>query len=157
MSRAGASGGPEPAGASHVLLYDGACEICRRSVEWFERSSPRVSVEALPYQDSEVPHRFPDIPDERMREAIQLVRSDGQRWEGARAAEELLKMVPRWRRLAPAFRVPGVRRIARGAYRLVARNRGRFGCGDHCGVAGEFPDSTGEAVSDEDSDSGPGR
>jgi predicted DCC family thiol-disulfide oxidoreductase YuxK len=91
-------------------------------------------IETVPYQDPSVPDRFPGIPEDRFQEAMQLIGPDGERWEGARAGEEVLKLLPGWRLLSVLFRVPGVRAVARGVYRQVARGRRRFGCGDHCGI-----------------------
>lgn len=92
-------------------------------------------IETIPFQDPSVPERFPEIPGTRLEEAMQLVGPEGRRWEGARAAEEALRLLPRWRVLGPLFRIPGVRRVAHVIYGQVARNRRRFGCGDHCGVS----------------------
>lgn len=119
-----------------TLIFDGECGICRRSVDWIRLRDRDGRVEAIPFQDPAVPERFPEIPPERFTQAMQLVSPLGRRWEGARAAEELLRLLPRWRGLAPFFRIPLVRTIADRAYRWVARNRGRLGCGDHCPLEG---------------------
>lgn len=120
-----------------VLIYDGECGICRRSVRWVRARDPEHRVETIPYQDPSVGRRFPEIPAERLEAAIQLVRPDGRRFEGARAVEELLGLLPGWRIPALLFRVPGVRRLARRVYARVARSRRRFGCGDHCALPAE--------------------
>jgi predicted DCC family thiol-disulfide oxidoreductase YuxK len=103
-------------------------------VAWLEGADRRGRIETIPYQDPSVPGRFPGIPEDRFQEAIQLLGPEGERWEGARAAEEVLKLLPGWRLLSILFRIPGVRPIARVIYRGVARNRRHFGCGDHCGI-----------------------
>lgn len=120
--------------SEYVLVWDGECGICRRSVEWLDRADRDDRIETVPYQDASVPERFPGIPEDRFREAVQLIDPRGRRWEGARAAEEILRVLPGWRRLAFLFRIPGVRRLAGVVYRQVARHRGRFGCADHCGL-----------------------
>lgn len=127
---------PNPTEGRHTLIYDGECGICRRSVEWVRSQDREERIELLPYQDPRIPGRFPDIPPRAMEEAMQLVAPDGARWEGARAAERLLELLPGWRVLAPLFRIPGVRPVARRVYRAVARNRRRLGCGDHCALPG---------------------
>lgn len=117
-----------------TLIFDGDCGICQRSVEWIRRRDPEGRVETIPFQDPQVPRRFPEIPPERFSQAMQLVSPQGKRWEGARAAEELLRLLPRWRGLASLFRIPLVRPVADRIYRWVARNRGSLGCGDHCAL-----------------------
>jgi predicted DCC family thiol-disulfide oxidoreductase YuxK len=118
----------------YVLIWDGECGVCRRSVAWLEGADRDGRIETVPYQDPSVPDRFPGIPEDRYQKAMQLVGPRGEWWEGARAAEEMLRLLPGWRRLSFLFRIPGVRRVAAIVYRQVARNRRRFGCGDHCGV-----------------------
>jgi len=117
---------------TYTLIYDGECGICRRSVKWIRQRDEEERIELLPYQDPAVPERFPEIPQSDMERAMQLVARDGARWEGARAAEELLAVLPRWRVAAPLFKIPGVRRVAERVYRWVASNRRRLGCGEHC-------------------------
>ena len=120
------------ASPSYVLIFDEECEICRRSIDWIQRSAPPGLIETLPYQDASVPHRFSDIPPRVFEQAIQLIGPDMKRMEGARAVEEILTMIPGARRTAPFFRLPGMRWLAERIYQVIARNRRRFGCGDHC-------------------------
>lgn len=120
----------------HTLIFDGECGICGRSVAWVEARDGNGEIECIPYQSPSVPQRFPQISLEEMQSAMQLVAPDGTRWEGARAVEELLTLLPRWRVVAALFRVPGARVLARMGYRLVARNRRQLGCGTHCSVDG---------------------
>jgi predicted DCC family thiol-disulfide oxidoreductase YuxK len=120
----------------HTLIYDGDCGICRRSVDWVRKADRDGRIELLPYQAPSVEDRFSGIPLEDMESAMQLVAPDGRRWQGARAAEEVLRILPGWKLLAPFFRVPGVRWVAGLVYRTVARNRRRLGCGEHCGLPG---------------------
>jgi predicted DCC family thiol-disulfide oxidoreductase YuxK len=122
--------------ADAVLIYDGECNICIRSVEWIRRQDPGGAIELLAFQDPRLPIRFPELPIQRCREAMQLLTPDGKRREGAEAVEELLRILPGFRWLAWGFRVPGVRRLARAVYRYVARRRRVLGCADHCGLSG---------------------
>lgn len=121
-------------GTTYTLIYDGECRICRRSVAWVRGIDRFGAVETIPYQDPEVPERFPEIPAERYPEAMQLVAPDGRRWEGGWAVEELLGLFPQWRWTGVIFRIPGMRRLVRWGYGIVARNRRAFGCGNHCGI-----------------------
>lgn len=133
------SAGDETSG--YTLIFDGDCGICRRSVDWVRKVDRDGRIEPVPYQASSVEERFPGIPRSDMESAMQLVASDGRRWQGARAAEELLRLVPGWSLLAPFFRVPGVRWVAGHVYRAVARNRRHLGCGEHCALPGGSQES----------------
>lgn len=117
-----------------TLIYDGECALCRRCVEWVRPRDQSGAIEFLPYQDRRFAERFPWIPEEDARSAMQLVGAGGSRSQGAEAVEEVLRLLPRWRRLTPLFRLPGVRTLVRVGYASVARNRRRLGCAEHCGI-----------------------
>ena len=118
----------------YTLVYDGDCRVCARIVGVVDRWDARNEVELIPFQAPDVARRFPWIPPASFAKAMQLVGPDRATWEGARAVEQLLTVLPRGRWIAWIFRVPLVRRIADRAYRWVARNRYRLGCGQHCSV-----------------------
>jgi predicted DCC family thiol-disulfide oxidoreductase YuxK len=66
---------------------------------------------------------------------VQVVQnSNGKTWQGAAALEELLKILPKGRALSWLFKIPLVRPLVDLFYRWFARNRYRFGCGEHCQV-----------------------
>lgn len=118
----------------YVLIYDGECRICLRSIRWIQERERAGRIRTLPYQDPEVAREYSWISRDELEGAMQLISPDGVRWEGAEAVEQVLGLIPYWRGLAPLFRVPGVRVVARWVYGWVARNRRRFGCGEHCGL-----------------------
>jgi predicted DCC family thiol-disulfide oxidoreductase YuxK len=117
-----------------VLVFDGECGICRRSVAWIQNRKGAERIEAVPYQHPSVPERYPELSREALEEAMHLVSPTGEVRKGARAGEEILRLLPRWRPSALVFRIPGVRWVAERVYRWVAGNRHRLGCGDHCAL-----------------------
>ena len=126
------TGGPED--TRHVLLYDGACSVCQASIDWLRRWDTAGAIECVPYQDPGARRRFPQFSDEDLDREIHLVAPDGQVTRGARAVEEALRVARHAPRLAWLFALPGGRAVARMGYRIFARNRHRFGCGEHCEV-----------------------
>lgn len=120
--------------APWTVVYDGECEVCLVSVNRLRDWDRAGRFEMVAYQSEGVMARFPDITEAEFRESVQLIGPERGRWAGADAVEKILGLVPRTRPLAWLFRVPLVRPIARRVYRLFARNRHRFGCGDHCPV-----------------------
>ena len=115
-----------------TLVYDGNCNVCTRLIRLVERWDSRGAIETVPFQNAEVTARFPWIPREAYAEAMQLVGPGGRTWQGAQAVEQLLTILPRGRLIAWIFRLPFVGRLADRFYRWFARNRYRFGCGEHC-------------------------
>jgi predicted DCC family thiol-disulfide oxidoreductase YuxK len=118
----------------YTLVYDGDCRLCTRSADLVATWDRGGVVEIVPFQRGGVPERFPWISDSAYREAMQLVGPGDETWSGAAAAERLVKILPGGRSLGCLFALPFARPIADRVYRLIARNRTRFGCGTHCPV-----------------------
>lgn len=134
----GADAGSGGADRPYTVVYDGTCGICARSMELLREWDRGGLLEIVPSQDPGVRRRFPEIPERAFQESWQVVGPDGERWEGAAALEEVLRVLPRGRWFSWVFRIPLVRPLAERLYRAFARNRHRLGCGEHCDVdAGE--------------------
>jgi predicted DCC family thiol-disulfide oxidoreductase YuxK len=121
-------------GRPYTVVYDGACRVCTRLSRLLEKWDRRDEVEIVPFQDTRVLSRFPWIPAEAYAEALQLIGPGGQTWQGAWAIERLLKILPLGGAIAWVFKVPFVGALIERFYRWFARNRYRFGCGEHCQV-----------------------
>ncbi|OGK76580.1 MAG: hypothetical protein A2X52_19475 [Candidatus Rokubacteria bacterium GWC2_70_16] len=109
-----------------MVIYDGACGLCQRSVAWLRARAGRGQLEFLPCQAPERQARFPWIEERACLEAMQIVLPDGRVLSGAAAIPEILRRLRGWRRLAPVFRIPGVGVLAPSLYRWVARHRHRL-------------------------------
>lgn len=118
----------------YTLIFDGGCTVCQKSVDWVSGWDTAGVVECVPYQDPSVAERFPHFSVEAMDEEIHLVAPDGAVTRGSEAVEELLRVTDRPPPLAWLFSLPGGRTAARIGYRMFARNRHRFGCGEHCSL-----------------------
>jgi predicted DCC family thiol-disulfide oxidoreductase YuxK len=108
-----------------VLIYDGACEFCRR---WIARLR-LLTADRVEYLSSqEAVEQFPDILSEKFQASVQLVQPDGSVYEGADAVFRTLAYNPNhsWP-LWMYQKVPGVAPITEFLYRLVARNRNACG------------------------------
>src|SRR5437016_3391438 len=104
-----------------LLIFDGDCGFCRAWVErWRQLTGDRVDY--APAQ--EVAARFPEIPAEHFKRAVQLVETDGAVYSAAEAAFRSLsysrsKRWPLW-----AYRhVPGFAAVTEWGYGLIARHR----------------------------------
>lgn len=124
----------EAGSAPWTLVYDGQCRVCIGSVNKIRDWDRHGRFEMVAYQAEGVPERFPNISRQQFEESVQLIGPEGGRWEGPAAVEKIFELVPRARPFAWLFRIPLARPIARALYRLFARNRHRFGCGDHCPI-----------------------
>ncbi len=104
-----------------MLLYDGACRLCRRAAARIARSLPEASA-TRSFREAGALRRFPRLDVAACESAIQLVRKDGLVFAGAEAVVQALR--GRWYgRLLKAYYLPGIRRAADAAYGAVARRR----------------------------------
>ncbi len=105
-----------------LVIFDGDCGFCRRSVEGW-RASTGERVEYASFQ--EVADQFPEIPRAEFEGAVQLLDVDGQRYGGAEAVFRVMAHVPGkgwW--LTLYRRLPGFAPVSRVVYRWVANHRG---------------------------------
>lgn len=121
-------------GRPYTVVYDGACKVCGRLVKLLNAWDTRNEIEVIPFQNTSVLDRFPWIPSEAYAEAMQLIGPGGETWQGGDAIEQLLKILPFGGTLGWAFRIPGFGNAFGRFYRWFARNRYKFGCGEHCQV-----------------------
>ena len=119
-------------GRPYTVVYDGQCKVCGRLVKLLNAWDTRKELEVIPFQNTTVLDRFPWIPSEAYAEAMQLIGPGGQTWQGGEAIEQLLKILPYGGTFGWAFRIPGFGSLFGRFYRWFARNRYKFGCGEHC-------------------------
>jgi predicted DCC family thiol-disulfide oxidoreductase YuxK len=128
----GKEAGSSGPGRPYTVVWDGTCKTCGRLVRLLEKWDTRKELELVPSQNTSVFVRFPWIPASAYAEAVQLIGPGGQTWQGAAAIERLLDILPHGRWLGWVFDLPFMGKAIDRFYRWFARNRYRFGCGEHC-------------------------
>ena len=114
---------PSPA----VLIYDAECAVCRGAIDWVRRNAQSpVAFECIPCRSEETRRRFPDIGEAACLRAVHLVLPGGEVLAGERALPEIVRLLPRWRRAAALFSLPGAGFLSRLLYRWVAARRHRI-------------------------------
>ncbi|MDH4231545.1 MAG: DUF393 domain-containing protein [Nitrospirota bacterium] len=106
-----------------VLIYDGDCPVCAKTVEWIRENERKDAFEMLPCQSGEVRKRFPSIEPAACIQAMQLILPDGRILSGERALPEVLKRLKRYSPSAAFFSLPGSEAVSRSFYRWFADNR----------------------------------
>jgi predicted DCC family thiol-disulfide oxidoreductase YuxK len=108
-----------------IVLYDGDCGFCRRSVEWALKRDRNHVLTAETIQSPTGERLLADLtPEQRLREA-HVIHDDGRRESGGAAARAVLNALPSTRGLARVVSVsPG---LTERGYRFVANHRGLFG------------------------------
>ena len=107
--------------APALLLWDGQCGFCRRSVEWAQRRDTGHTFQAVPYQQAPSPPMTPELRKACGR-AVHLVMPDGGLLRAGRACLWVLERVG-FPVLARVLRVPPLVWAVEVGYWLVARNR----------------------------------
>jgi predicted DCC family thiol-disulfide oxidoreductase YuxK len=112
----------EPAG---ILLYDGKCPLCQRSVALLQRLDWFGSVR---YQDArqvdQLPVTEPPLAPERLLEEMHLVPRDRQQIaHGFGAFRWLAWHMPLLWPLIPLLYLPGIPALGQKLYLQIARNR----------------------------------
>jgi predicted DCC family thiol-disulfide oxidoreductase YuxK/uncharacterized membrane protein YphA (DoxX/SURF4 family) len=106
-----------------LLVFDGDCQFCRR---WIARwkDSTGDAVDYLPFQEEEIPVRFPEISRADLEEAVHLILPDGTVFRGAHAVFKSLAEGGRHRLLLSLYRKSaGFRDVTEMLYEEVALHR----------------------------------
>ena len=106
-----------------VLIYDGECPVCQKTIAWIRDNMRENSFEMLPCQKEEARQRFPSIEKAVCMQAMQLILPDGRVLSGELALPEILKRLKRYSAAAALFDLPGSEALSRAFYRWFADNR----------------------------------
>lgn len=110
-----------PAEQRPVLVYDGDCGFCTKSVEVLERLvGPDVEVVAWQFADLDEL----GVTAERAQHEVLLVTPIGDVYGGAEAFAKLLAFERGpWTLPGAVLQLPGIDKTAAAVYRLIAENR----------------------------------
>jgi predicted DCC family thiol-disulfide oxidoreductase YuxK len=111
-----------------TIIFDGACGFCRRMVGALALRDTARRFAFVPLSDPTIAARWPGLDQAALSNAMHLMLPDGRVLAGADALPEILRRLPRWRRVAWVLSLPGALPVARRVYTVVARNRHRLGC-----------------------------
>ena len=109
----------------HVLLYDADCGFCRWSLDKILARDRDRRIRPVPLQSAEADTLLPGMDRDTKMASWHLVTPHGTVYSAGDAVAPLMTLLPRGAPVAGVAKVsPG---LTRAAYRLVARNRTRFG------------------------------
>ena len=106
-----------------MLIYDGACPVCRKTVEWISENMLKDAFKMIPCGSEEARKMFSLVEQAVCMQAMQLILPDGEVFSGERALPEILKRLKRYSPAAAIFDLPGSGILARSFYRWFADNR----------------------------------
>jgi len=111
-----------------LLLYDGECALCRKSVSILQRLDwlKRIHYQNCRETNKLPPSAVPLVP-ERLLQEMHLVTPDRQRvFHGYGAFRWMAWRIPLLWLIAPLLYIPGVPQIGQRVYLWIARNRFRL-------------------------------
>ena len=114
-----------PPGARLLLIYDGWCGVCTRTVDWVRAHDPDGRVAALPSQTPGLAERA-GLSREQVDRAAWAIDRAGRSYAGAAAINRTLAELHGWRWLARLYALRGIRHAEDRGYRWFAAHRGRF-------------------------------
>lgn len=111
---------PQALKGKWVVLWDGDCGFCRRSIEWVKSKDKHGVLYMTPYQQHM--EWLPNTIYVMSKKQVHLMSPTGQFWGGAIAAQKVLDLIG-YHSLSTFLGLPGARFFSDWSYRLVARNR----------------------------------
>ena len=115
----------ESAGGKAVVLFDGQCPMCRKSVEILQRLDWR---NRLAYRDARDLEHLPEsavsLDPEKLLQEMHVLTPDRRRaYAGFRAVRWMAARLPLLWAVWPLMFLPGVPWLGQRLYRWIARNR----------------------------------
>jgi predicted DCC family thiol-disulfide oxidoreductase YuxK len=112
--------------SKRVLVYDGDCRFCALWVGRWKQATGEA-VDYLPFQNESIALLFPELPRERLENAVQLIDTDGSIHQGAVAVFRCLSTNPAWQWPLRLYQNhPWVAHASEACYRFVAGHRALF-------------------------------
>jgi predicted DCC family thiol-disulfide oxidoreductase YuxK len=107
-----------------AILFDGACEMCRTSLQAIEKFDYSGRLEPIDLHEPDARAKFPDLELKDLLEELHAVDDQGNVYRGARAINEILRIQPGLRGwLAYAWYIPGYAWLAERQYKRIAASR----------------------------------
>ncbi|MDQ3714824.1 MAG: DUF393 domain-containing protein [Actinomycetota bacterium] len=108
-----------------ILIFDGYCGFCTRTVNWLLRLDRRNRLAALPYQLGHVMARY-ELSAKDCDQAAWAITADGGRHRGAAAINAAVAAALGTNLPMHVYRLPGMCRLQEAVYGWVSRNRHQF-------------------------------
>jgi predicted DCC family thiol-disulfide oxidoreductase YuxK len=108
--------------AEYVLIYDGECDLCQKSVAWLKQRDPHGRLAYVPLQSPGILEKL-DIPLTEAMEHLHSINRQGEKRVGADAVVWAVSCLPRYQWLRVLWKIPGVLPASRWVYKQVAKRR----------------------------------
>lgn len=114
---------PQQCPQADVVIYDGACPLCRGTSRWLGRLDGQCRLAFLSLEERQTAQRFADLSRQELCQSVYVVEPNGRRHRGAEAVRYLVRRLPALWPLAPIFYFPGSLPLWRALYRWISHHR----------------------------------
>ena len=118
--------GPQPI-ERPVVVFDGTCGFCRKQVARIQRWDHADQFAFVSSHEPNLLQHYPQLAGEDLDAGMRLIEPSGAMFAGADAVHAIARRLPRFKWLAPLYRVPGMKQLARLIYGWIARRRHQLG------------------------------
>lgn len=108
--------------AETLLIYDGVCGLCQKSVAWLKERDRYGRLAYSPLQTPGLLEKL-DIPQEEALQHLHAVDRNGKKRIGADAVLWAVSHLPRYRWLRGLWLIPGALPLSRWTYNQIAKRR----------------------------------
>lgn len=118
-----------------IIIYDGHCVLCTRTVARLMTLQTTAVIESIPLQDERTVTLLPEgYNREQLDKEIHVIdMSNGLIIRGADAVVYVMTKLPSLRFVSIMYRIPGMKWLASRIYQWIARHRYElFGKTDEC-------------------------
>jgi predicted DCC family thiol-disulfide oxidoreductase YuxK len=115
-----------------IVIFDGHCKLCRAGVLRLQSLDWLGHFRFVSLHEPEIREQFPDLTYEMLMAEMFVVTQKGDRKGGAAALRYMSWFIPLMWPLAPFLSIPGTLPIWSFLYKLIAKNRYRFGRLEEC-------------------------
>lgn len=114
-----------PVPESLIVIFDGRCGMCTRTVEWLVARDKDARIEPIPCQTKSSVERF-GLSLGQCERSVWAIAPGGEMASGAQAAMLIVAVL--WQRAWPIrmWQRPVIRHVLSAGYTLVARHRHHF-------------------------------
>jgi predicted DCC family thiol-disulfide oxidoreductase YuxK len=106
-----------------LVVYDGACAFCRRSIDAIRRRDRRHHFAYLARQTPGIEERYPQLAIGDFDQGMRVIEPDGTMHIGADAIYQIASRLPYFRHFSWLYHLPLARLVTRHLYAWVAANR----------------------------------
>ena len=122
------AGMPEQIHSDLVVLFDGGCPLCRRTVRQLRSIDWRHRLQFVDGTNAANRERFaPGLAEAALLVEMYVIDSEGTRYAGYEGYLQMARLVPLMWPFWIVGRLPGIRALGHAVYRAIAANRVRRG------------------------------